>query len=268
MIYRGNAFRSGFVFWATTLLIVLLCRPVLAGNTLYQYSTIDALLGSLFDGNLTIRELKYKGDFGLGTVNGLDGELVVLDGEAYHIRAGGEAAVPPAEVMVPFASVTFFNEELTLALGEITSLDELNAAILKEVPSLNLFYGIRIDGEFSKVKARAIPKQKPPYASLASLVKQQVVVELSGPGTLVGFYSPIFVKGVNVPGFHWHFLTADRLQGGHVLDCSLAPSSAQLDILREFSMQLPVSKAFDELDLSGDKSGELHRVEKDPAKKK
>lgn len=234
-----------------------------AGERLYQYSTIDALLAGLYDGNLTIRELGHQGEFGLGTLNGLDGELVVLDGVAYHVTAGGKAAVAPDSAKVPFATVSSFDEDAILPLQGIVSLKALNEAVLAGLPSKNNFYAIRVDGRFNFVKARAIPKQNPPYAPLAEVVKNQVVVQFSGEGTLVGYYSPVFVKGVNVPGFHWHFLTKDRSGGGHVLDCSFEPTTARLDGLRSFTVQLPDSEEFDELDLSGDKAKELEVVEKD-----
>lgn len=238
-----------------------------AGDSLYQYSTIDALLAGLYDGELTIKNLMFQGDFGLGTLNGIDGELVVLDGTPYHISAGGKATVPADSAKVPFATVSFFEEDMILKLDRIQSLQDLNKAITLGLPSKNAFYAIRIDGRFAFVKARAIPKQNPPYEPLHEVVKHQVVVQFSSEGTLVGYYSPSFVKGVNVPGYHWHFITKDRTGGGHVLDCSFAPTTARLDSVYAFSVKLPESHEFSELDLSGDKSSELEKVEKTPTKK-
>jgi acetolactate decarboxylase len=244
-------------------LLLTLPGQARAGDTLFQYSTIDALLAGLYDGRMTIEELKYQGDFGLGTLDGLDGELVVLDGQAYHVAAGGRAQIPADSARVPFATVSFFQEDTILKLGRIGSLDELNRAVREGLPSPNAFFAIRVDGRFPFVKARAIPRQNQPYVPLAEAVKEQVVVQFSGQGTLVGYYSPPFAKGVNVPGFHWHFLTSDRTGGGHVLDCSMEPAAARLDTLRQFTVRLPDSREFDALDLAGDKSAELHVVEKD-----
>ncbi|WP_319469216.1 acetolactate decarboxylase [uncultured Pseudodesulfovibrio sp.] len=251
-------FLIGFLFFGQT---------AQAGRPVYQYATIDALLAGLYDGQMTLEELKFKGDFGLGTLNGLDGELVVLDGQAYHIMAGGKASIPADSSRIPFAAVCFFEQDATLKLSGISSLEALNTAILKAVPSRNIFCAIRIDADFRNVKARAIPKQNPPYAPLAELVKEQVVVNFSGQGTLVGIYSPSFVKGVGVPGFHWHFLTADHKGGGHVLDCEISPASARLDFIREFTVQLPDSETYDAVDLTPDRSKELHSVEKDSVRK-
>lgn len=246
--------------------LTLFSIPAIAGDALFQYSTIDALLAGLYDGRLTMGELMKRGDFGLGTLNGLDGELVVVDGTPYHVTAGGKALPAPDSALVPFASVSSFGEDSTLKLAAITSMEALNEAVSKGLPSENIFYAIRIDATFSNVKTRAIPRQKPPYEPLATVVQKQVIVNFSGPGTLVGYYSPPFVKGVNVPGFHWHFLTEDRTGGGHVLDCVFEPATARLDALRSFTVKLPDSEEFAGVDLTKDKAHELEKVEKDHPK--
>lgn len=250
------------MFLLTLCMTIALAVGAQAGDTIYQYSTIDALLAGLYDGEMTIEQLKHQGDFGLGTLNGLDGELIMLDGTAYHITAGGKATTLAGSAKIPFATVSFFQEDSILKLDKIKSLEALNTTIKKGLPSENVFYAIRVDGRFPFVKARAIPKQNAPYEPLAELVKKQVVVQFTGQGTLVGYYSPPFVKGVNVPGFHWHFITADHSGGGHVLDCSFEPTTARLDSLRVFTMQLPDSKQFDAVNLTEDKGAELDVVEK------
>lgn len=254
------------ILLSSLLLLTLFCTGANAEKPVFQYSTIDALLTGLYDGDLTIQRLKSKGDFGLGTLNGLDGELIVLDGEAYHCEAGGKARIPSKDAMVPFAAVCFFQEDTTLSIGPIASLNDLNTAILNHLPTQNIFYAIRIDADFRNVKTRAIPKQSPPYEPLAQLVKKQVITSFSGKGTLVGLFSPSFVKGIGVPQFHWHFLTKDRTGGGHVLNCQMGTSQAHLDFIRTMSVQLPTSTAYDQTDLTPDRSKALHRVEQDHKK--
>jgi acetolactate decarboxylase len=257
---------------AAALALALLIAPALraapaeAGDTLYQYSTIDALLAGVYDGDLTMDRLLARGGFGLGTLNGLDGELVVLDGVAYHAAAGGRVDVPAGSTRTPFACVTRFAPGTSLELDGVDGLEALNAAVSAHLPTKNRFYAIRIDARFARVRTRAIPRQTPPYAPLAEVAKKQVVSDFSGRGTLVGLYSPPFVKGVNVPGFHWHFLTGDRTGGGHVLDCAFASAEARLDGMRSFTLDLPDSRAFDGLDLAGDRSKALKTVEKGTSK--
>ncbi len=256
---------AGFL---TFLFLYLMAFPAHAADHLYQYSTIDALLAGLYDGELTLGDLVRQGDFGLGTVNTLDGELVVLDGVPYHIKAGGKADVAPDFTRTPFAVVTRFDEDTILKLDAIDSMEAMNKALVEGLPSRNSFYAIRLDGRFSMVKARAIPGQHKPYKPLGELVKTQIIVKFTNvEGTLVGFWSPSFVKGINVPGFHWHFLTKDRTRGGHVLDCSFTGMLARVDEIREFTLALPRSRDFDSVDLTSDRAKELDAVEKAPAGK-
>ncbi len=254
------------ILCSAAMLLALAVLPAQAGQKLFQYSTIDALLSGVYDGDLTMGELKSHGGFGLGTLNALDGELVVLDGVAFHVVAGGKAAPAPDSARTPFATVTEFDEDTILKLSPANSLAEFNEKLVKGLPSRNAFYAIRIDGRFPWIKTRAIPAQKKPYQPLAQLVKKQVIVKYTNlKGTLVGLWSPAFVKGMNVPGFHWHFLTEDRTAGGHVLDCSTTSVVARIDQLLELAVKLPGSKEFAGANLEQDRDAELHSVEKGTA---
>ncbi len=48
-------------------------------HTLFQTSTIDALLEGKFDGDVSFADLAGRGDSGLGTLDALDGEMIALD---------------------------------------------------------------------------------------------------------------------------------------------------------------------------------------------
>lgn len=262
---KQRAVSWSFSVWLL-LVLVFAAMPVRAGERLFQYSTIDALLAGVYDGELTMGELLKHGGFGLGTFNTLDGEMVVVDGVAYHVTAGGKAVAAPRDAKTPFASVTDFDEDTILKLAPAPNMKAFNAQLVKGLPSANAFYAIRIDGRFPWVKTRAIPGQTKPYRPLAELVKEQVIVKYTNvEGTLVGLWSPAFVKGVNVPGFHWHFLNRERTAGGHVLDCAVDSVVAKVDQLLEFTVKLPAAGAFAGTDLTPDRSSELESVEKGPA---
>src|ERR1700757_1765539 len=79
------------------------------GREVYQTSTMGALLDGVYDGDVTIRELLRHGDFGLGTFNGLDGEMLVLDGVCYQLRSDGSAQVAESDQRTPFGVVTWFD---------------------------------------------------------------------------------------------------------------------------------------------------------------
>jgi acetolactate decarboxylase len=250
-------------FCSLLILFLLAACPVLAGDTLFQYSTFDALLAGLYEGGLTMAELKKRGDFGLGTFNNLDGEMVVLGGKVYQLKTDGKV-YPVADTMkTPLAAVTFFKADQTLPLPKAGSFNEMTVLLNQALPSGNLFFAVKIEGRFKEVKVRSVPRQTPPYQPLVQVVKKQAVFPLKEvEGTLVGFYCPAYLKTVGVPGWHFHFLTKDRTRGGHVQDLALENLTAQIDILPGFSLLLPQNQEFYQADLTKDRLHEAEKVEK------
>ena len=234
-----------------------------SGDTLFQYSTIDALLAGVYDGQLTNGELKKRGNLGLGTFNALDGEMVVLDGQVYQVKVDGKVSLAPDSGKIPFAVVTSFIPKQFVPLKKAANLTELTALLDQNLPTKNIFYAIKIEGRFPRVVARSVPRQSRPYPPLAKAVEKQAVFTLTNvEGTILGFRCPAYVKGVNVPGYHLHFLTKDRKGGGHVLDCSLENLTIQIDPIHQFTLVLPEDQEFYRLDLGKDQSLDLHKVEK------
>ena len=234
-----------------------------SGEILFQYATIDALLAGVYDGQLTIGKLKKKGNLGLGTFNALDGEMVVLGGKVYQVKVNGKVNLAPDNGKTPFAAVTTFSPEKSVTLKKAESLKELLKLIDASLPTKNIFYALKIEGRFARVKTRSVPRQKRPYPPLAQVVKKQAVFNFKNvEGTMLGFRCPVFVKGVNVPGYHLHFLTKDRKAGGHVLDCAVENLTVQIDPLHKFDLMLPTDQEFYRLNLGKDKSKELKKVEK------
>lgn len=232
-------------------------------DTLYQISTIDALLQGVYDGVLSFRELKTHGDFGIGTLDGLDGEMLALDGNYYQIKTDGNAYPVSENMTTPFATVTNFEADESQRLEKPMNLTELEQYLDRDLPSENFFYAIRVNGNFSYLKARSVPKQEKPYPKLADAVSNQVIFEFENvSGTLVGFRTPDYAKGINVPGYHLHFITANRSAGGHVLEIELENGTAAIDTTTAFFMELPTSGNFSKLELGQDLKSELETVEK------
>lgn len=230
----------------------------------FQFSTISALLSGLFDGNMSLQYLSRKGNFGLGTLNGLDGELIALDGIFYKIKPGGEAIQLSNDEKTPFAVVTQFTPEDTLKLPKDLDYEGLEAFLAKQITRTNNVQAIRIDGHFSTLKARSIPKQKPPYRKLAEVNKADAVVTefKDVEGTLVGFRFPGYFDNLNVSGFHFHFIDKERKKGGHVLGLSSVSGEIAIKSTNRFNMLLPQSDEFNQLNLRQDFSKDLHSVEK------
>ena len=212
-------------------------EPVRDRDLLYQVSTYSALAGGAYDPVEPVRTLMENGDFGLGTFEGLNGEMVVVDGTCYQVRSDGIARPADPSLGVPFAAVTFFSPDITvpgIVAGNLTRLDD---AINAHLTDPNLFYAIRIDGTFPYVKVRSPPAQVKPYPPLADALAHQVVYEYRNvTGTVVGLYTPAAAAGLNVAGYHFHFITADRSRGGHVLDISAAGDTAELDATPRYTV--------------------------------
>jgi acetolactate decarboxylase len=232
-------------------------------GTLFQISTSGALVEGVTGGAVTVGELAEHGDFGLGTFADLDGEMVVLDGTCYRVRGSGEVTVAAPTDLVPFAVVTEFRAERTAALGAIGSLDDLTGQLDELRSTANQFFAVRALGTLPYVKTRPVCKTDGTQG-LAQAAAQQAEFELHDvTGVLVGFWAPEYAKTVNVPGWHLHFLTADRSAGGHLLDCRAASLRAELQHLSDFRMAIPETAAFLAADLSHDPSAVLEKAEKE-----
>jgi acetolactate decarboxylase len=122
---------------------------------------------------------------------------------------------------------------------------------------------VTIKGLFRFVKTRSVPAQKKPYPPLLYVTASQPALSFSDVrGTMVGFRCPSYVKGVNVPGYHFHFIDEEKRIGGHVLEIRIEEVSAGIDYTSRFTLVLPDRREFYELDLSGDKQKELQEAER------
>ncbi len=214
-------------------------------DVLFQTSMFNALDQGVQEGEFSIKELKQRGDFGIGTFNAIDGEMVVLNGDCFQIKADGSALRASDSMCTPFAAVTFFEPDKVVSLDELKDYDSLKQLLDKELPTKNIFHAIRIKGTFRYIKSRSIPPQKPPYGSLYKVFETQQLSEFRNVRcTLVGFFSPTYVKGINIPGYHFHFVTEDQKAGGHVFECHLEKGVAEIDFTAQFHMILPETNAF------------------------
>lgn len=131
------------------------------------------------------------------------------------------------------------------------------------MPTKNIFYAIKIDGVFGYIKTRSVPRQDKPYPPLVEVVKNQPIFEFhNAEGTIAGFRCPDYVKGVNVPGYHLHFITDDKKAGGRLLECQMQNVRVGIDYTSEFFMTLPGHSEFYKVDLTKEKEKELKKVEK------
>ena len=208
------------MFWRVLLLAVCAAPGTSAhAAEAYQVSTISSLLAGGYDGATTIGEMLRHGNFGLGTFNGVDGEMIVLDGQVYRATIDGRAHLVDPSELTPFAVVVPFQPQSSMAVAAGQSLDQLEAALDALPYSASRIFAARVEGKFQTIEIRSEPKQTPPYRPLVEVIKAEQVVHTLNDvqGTLIGFRFPAAASSVNVADWHFHFLSADKTRGGHVL---------------------------------------------------
>lgn len=234
-----------------------------APHAVFQASTIGALLEGRFEGDAELGDLAAHGDLGLGTLNHLDGELIVLDGDFLRADVDGHLSEAPASERTPFAALVRFQPGTELRLDRPLNHEQLLARIDGALPAGAGACAIRIDGRFEKVRARSVPRQEPPYRPLAEVIADQHSFDL-GPceGTVVGFRFPEHGEEVEVAGFHLHFATADRSRGGHVLDLRSLEVVVRVDVASDLHVELPPGVELTAPHVEGDVAGLLRRIER------
>jgi acetolactate decarboxylase len=232
-------------------------------HTLFQTSTIEALLDGNYEGDVTFAELEKRGDFGLGTFDALDGEMVCLDGHFYQVRADGLAYAVDKRSKSPFAVVTFFEPDLLLSLTAVGNFSTLRAYLDRVVRDRAVCQAVRVDGLFDYVKTRSVPRQSKPFPPLVEVVEHQPTFEFRGlRGSLAGFRFPDRVGGLNVAGYHFHFISEDRSVGGHLLECRIACGELRIDHEAGLQLELPAGVGGASPGITAAKKDALNRAER------
>ncbi|OWF65182.1 acetolactate decarboxylase [Polynucleobacter hirudinilacicola] len=230
-------------------------------NSLYVSSPVNALVQGILREDKTLQQVLEHGNFGLGTFNDLDGEMVLVDGIFYQLRSDGSALIPDLNIGTPYACVTHFSPVQSFdTLKDGTYLD-LQQVIIESILSNNLIYAIRIEGTFTRIRARSVPKQDA-YRPLVNVANDQKEFEYEHiSGQLVGFWTPDFMHSISVPGFHLHFLSADKSHGGHLLDFVIKAGKVWLQPLDQLSLDLPHTIEYLNANLEKDNSEDLNKAE-------
>ncbi|WP_340062978.1 acetolactate decarboxylase [Ascidiimonas aurantiaca] len=232
-------------------------------NHFYNYGVIDAFIGGLYRGTLPLKDLKLKGDFGLGAPDMLNGELTIVDGRAYQTMATGETVELDNDHLTSFASVTFFKADTTFIQNLFSDKSTVLNTIEKILPNKNKMYAIKISGKFEHLKTRAFPPvENEPFPKLANILDQQQFFDYQyTDGTLIGFFLPSYLNGINAGGFHFHFLSNDRKKGGHILEFAGKDLKIEIATLKTFEMNTPNDKAFQNFEFIKTENESLRKVE-------
>jgi acetolactate decarboxylase len=231
-------------------------------SSLYISSPINALIEGFYRDDITIDTLGQKGDFGIGTFNSLDGEMVALNGSFHQLDLDGNARPVDGAMKTPFAVMCRFEPTMTEAIASPLSFVDFESYLKRVLPSDNMFYAIHMQGRFQTVETRSVPRTEN-YQPLAEAIAHQKVRRFEKvEGHLVGFYTPSFVPSVSVPGYHFHFIDNAMSAGGHMLNCE--PEHLEIRLQIFFSMELTLPKTLDYLtaSFSRDARKDLEKAER------
>jgi acetolactate decarboxylase len=230
-------------------------------HRLYQISTSAALVQGVYDGAVSSKTLLSNGDFGLGTFEHLDGEMVVLDGNIYQVRGDGSVRRRQDDFRVPFAVVSRFQPDDNFDVRSIVSLKILERACNFHRESDNLFYALLVDGFFDHIHTRAMRATREGTGLAAAAQTEPEFHFEKVEGTLVCIWSPKYSSSFSIPGYHFHFISKDRTKGGHVLDCAAQILHIGIQMLSEYDVRLPEAGSFLKTDLAVDTTQDLQRAE-------
>lgn len=230
-------------------------------HTLYQVSTATALVEGIYQGAVQVSTLRQHGDLGLGTFEGLDGEMVIVDGHFYQVSSDGSVREVPDKAQIPFAAITAFSPDQSVTLDNCPDLSYLTSQFDPLRSSDNFFYALRVDGTFDSIRARAMPRTKEGVPLVRAAAVQPEFEFNNISGTLVGFWTPEYAKLLNVPGYHLHFISADRTRGGHVLQCRGKDLRLQIQREGDYHIVLPETGDFATANLRRDPTAALAKAE-------
>lgn len=181
----------------------------------------------------------------MGTFDHLDGELVVLDGVAYQLKADSKVNLVNLDMTTPFVSVAFFEQHKKIVISQQSNYETVQKIILDNLPSSNLFYVIKINGSFLEMKTRTVSRQEKPYPTLLKATAHQAVVESkNATGDIVGFWTPAFANTLRVNGFHSHFISTKKNTGGHIFDFILETGVIEISYFSKIDLELPTTDEY------------------------
>ncbi len=234
-------------------------------ETIYQVALLQSLTQGYYDGIIKVSELKEHGDIGIGTFEGVNGEMIVLDGKVYQALGDGTVQKAADDETVPFSNVTFFDSDEKEEISKIKDINALKDILTKTVEKngKNMFCFVKLSGEFEKMNVRSELKQEKPYKTLdkALATDQREFNYKNIKGTVVALYCPDYMDGLNTPGWHFHFISDDKEKGGHILELAFDKAEAEYDITPEFDMCLSDNGDFQKMELAKDVSGAIKKVE-------
>jgi acetolactate decarboxylase len=233
-------------------------------DCLFHAGVLTAFLGGLYDGHYPYSALKTHGDFGLGAPDKLDGEITIYGGSVFQTQHTGHTFEVADTAKTAYGFVHFFRPDQALPLTQPLGRRQVETLLDSLLPDANGMYALALEGTFRMVQTRAFPPVgEAPYAPLVTMLNKQRFFDFTQvPGVLVGYRLPALLGGVNIPGYHFHFVSLDRQGGGHVVAFTTQSVTVNIDSLRSYTVELPQTEAYKAFDSTKDRSAKMQSAER------
>lgn len=232
-------------------------------NNLFSAGHAGGFVGGLYDAFYPYKQLEQKGDFGLGAPANLDGELMMLNGKYYQTRYTGITTQLADTGKTPYATVCFFRPGKVIHVKDKLTKAQLFKLLDSVLNNQNGMYAIHISGNFKYVKTRAFPPvTQRPYTPIAAMLDKQQFFEFNAlQGDLIGFKLPEFLAGPAISGYHFHFLSADKVKGGHMTDLITGDITIEIETLNSFTLNVPQTTDFRNYNFKNNNAADIKSVE-------
>lgn len=208
-------------------------------DVLFQLAAFNTFSQGNYDGTMSYNDLSKKGDFGIGTFDGLNGEMIALNGVFYQIPSDGTPKVASTTQTAPYATVTFFEVDQTFSVSSL-NYTQLKDFLDEQLTSKDTIYAVKVTGIFDWAQTRSPQRQIAPYSNITEALKTQAIFSLSNvSASAVGFWFPLSLDGVDYAGYHLHLITANHAAGGHLLDCIIRNATVEIDRMNRYELVLP-----------------------------
>lgn len=155
-------------------------------RSVFISSPIAALVEGIYHSTTTLRDLRKKGNMGIGTFNGLDGEMVYLDGKCFCLRPNMEAIEVDDDVMTPFAMCIDFAEHMSEGIDRQVPVTQSEAVDLGAKAGGKARFGRRAVFHFGPKTTRKAEKPVPLNDTLGmsiAWVRRLLLWRVAGLGT-------------------------------------------------------------------------------------
>lgn len=217
-------------------------------NYIWQNVASQRFKTGLYDGGVSVRDVKKHGTVGVGEFDRLDGEIVGWNGQFYRVTADGKVSLTQDSDLLCFAMVSHFTPQHIVNSTKECTRSELEGRLENEMRLIvgenwdSKFYAYSLQGKFSSVVASAMPAQKKPFVPFSESLQSAKKFSFQNTnGIMIGFYNPPYMADIGIAGHHFHFLKYDLSGGGHVETFSFSNGIIEMEVIEQYLLSLKVT---------------------------